>query len=163
MTRLHFVKNKKSIEITGLPEFFIDKILLTMKLDEFISHLKELTSKEEVNHNILVTPIIKDGFFIRQNNSLNKILFKDILWIEAARNYLYIHLSGKKKIIITHPLSYIEPYLSPINFKRVHRSFIVNINHVSSFCGNMVCIREKRIPISKQYRKSFKAYFVFLK
>lgn len=149
----------------GLPEFFIDKMLFAMKLDEFIGHLKELTSKEEeVNHNILVTsPIIKDSFFIRQNNSQNKILFKDILWLEAARNYLYIHLSGKKKIIITHPLSYIEPYLSPIDFKRVHRSFIVNINHVSSFCGNMVCIQEKRIPISEQYRKSFKTYFVFLK
>ena len=44
------------------------------------------------------------------------------------------------------------PYLPVQDFVRVHRSYIVNINSVDSFIGNMLFIGNCRIPISKSHK-----------
>ncbi len=62
-------------------------------------------------------------------------------WMQADRNYLRLHV-GDKCHLIRSTISGIESRLDPTAFARVHRSFIVRIDHV----------RELRALISGEYR-----------
>ena len=64
--------------------------------------------------------------FVRDRYSSIKLAFADILFIEASGNYVNIHLQDKR-ILGRLTMSYLEKILEGNVFKRVHRSFIVNI------------------------------------
>lgn len=44
----------------------------------------------------------------------------------------------------------------PENFARVHRSFIVNLDHISAYAHQYVELDEIEIPIGEQYREQLK-------
>ena len=53
----------------------------------------------------------------------------DMDWIEAAGDYLYIHVN-RHKYLIRQTLSEIQERLDPTRFQRIHRSTIVNLNRI---------------------------------
>jgi hypothetical protein len=55
----------------------------------------------------------------------------DVLWVEAAGNYIEIVLASRR-ILLRQPLRAVESQLSGAGFVRVHRSRIVNSNHIRS-------------------------------
>ncbi len=93
--------------------------------------------------------------FVKKSNSLVKVKFDDILWVEALENYVVI-TTINDKFTIHFTIKAIENQLPLANFKRIHRSFIVNINHVHSIEDNSILIKvsdgKKIIPIGKSYR-----------
>lgn len=96
-----------------------------------------------------------DEIFIKKGNSLVKIKYSDILWVEALENYVVIN-SLTDKYTIHFTMKAIENQLPATFFKRVHRSFIVNIKAINSIEDNSVVIKtndvKKFIPIGKSYR-----------
>lgn len=80
---------------------------------------------------------------------------KKILWVEALENYVVIN-TFDEKYTIHFTMKSIEKQL-PLNmFKRIHRSFIVNISKINSIEDNSVVINHKTgrkvLPIGKSYR-----------
>jgi hypothetical protein len=59
----------------------------------------------------------------------------EILWAEAAGNYVELHLAGRSHLQ-RQTLSALEQELSDQDFVRIHRSRIVNRRHVRSIAGN---------------------------
>jgi len=53
----------------------------------------------------------------------------DVEWIEAADYYSCLHV-GSKSFLLREPIKQLAASLDPARFVRVHRSAIVNINHV---------------------------------
>ena len=58
-----------------------------------------------------------------------RIKYEDILWVEALENYVTIN-TFKDKFTIHYTMKAIEGKLPMSKFKRIHRSYIVNIRHV---------------------------------
>ncbi len=96
-----------------------------------------------------------DEIFVKKGNSLVKVKYSHILWIEALENYVVIN-SLTDKFTIHFTMKAIENQLPTPQFKRVHRSFIVNLKAISSIEDNSVVIKlvdgRKVIPIGKSYR-----------
>ncbi|MFP9098703.1 LytR/AlgR family response regulator transcription factor [Flavobacterium sp. RHBU_24] len=90
-------------------------------------------------------------FFIKCDNKYEKILFEDVLFIESLQNYVRIHTQNREFITLL-PLKTVETYLYNLNFKRVHKSYIVSIARIESIHDNHIAIGLKRIPISRNYR-----------
>lgn len=94
--------------------------------------------------------------FIRKSSSLIKIKYSEILWVEALENYVVINTRGDK-FTIHFTMKAIENQLPNSTFKRVHRSFIVNIREIFSIEDNSVVIKltegRKVIPIGKSYKE----------
>lgn len=107
-------------------------------------------------------PIGQDGFFIRQNEYYKKVLFNDIMWIEASRSYCYIHLADDTRIIVTYPLSEVKKKLPDELFIQTHRSYVVNIQRVDKFIGNMLYIGKHSLPISRRLKDKVLEQFLFL-
>ncbi len=93
--------------------------------------------------------------FIKNNNSLVRVKFEDIRWIEALENYVVVN-TFKDKFTIHFTMKSIAEKMPADKFVRVHRSFIVNMSKVKSIEDNSVIIRSetgsKVIPIGKSYK-----------
>jgi DNA-binding LytR/AlgR family response regulator len=95
-----------------------------------------------------------DGyFFVKSNGRYEKILFKDLLFVEAADNYVLLHANGKK-IIVYDTLKNMESLLPENDFMKVHKSFIVALNKVSLLEGNTLKIEHAKIPVSRNLKES---------
>jgi DNA-binding LytR/AlgR family response regulator len=95
--------------------------------------------------------------FIKENDKLTKVLFSDILYIEAMGDYVKI-ITNTSKLITYSTLKGFEKRLLPHEFVRTHKSFIVQINAIKSLMGNTVNFANgDSIPISKNYKDNFHA------
>lgn len=70
-----------------------------------------------------------DRFLVRASNHLYFVRETDIEWVDAADNYVRLHAGGRAHFVRDTMKSFIGK-LHPDRFIRVHRSVIVNINHV---------------------------------
>ena len=99
-----------------------------------------------------------DEIFIKKNSALVRLKYDDILWIEALENYVIIN-SNNAKFTIHFTMKSIESQLPTNKFKRVHRSYIVNIRKIDKIEDNTIFIKNdegiKGIPIGKAYKERF--------
>jgi DNA-binding LytR/AlgR family response regulator len=89
-------------------------------------------------------------FFIDQNGRCVKINADDILYIERGRNYISI-CTGEKKWEVSCAMKEIEPLL-PACFCRVHKSYIVAIQKITSFDKSNVYMAGDTIPMEDEFR-----------
>lgn len=76
-------------------------------------------------------------FFIKSNNKLNKVFFKDIYYIESVGDYVKIFTSDATLINLNR-LKIIEEQLPANQFIRTHNCFLISINAVKAIKGNTV-------------------------
>lgn len=86
--------------------------------------------------------------FIKEDQQAIKIFLKDILYFEAAVDYIFIH-TAEKRYMTLFSMKQVEQEVEGENFLRIHRSFIVNTRHISMIEGRQVMIRGKKLPISR--------------
>ena len=98
------------------------------------------------------TFILSDCIFVRHLNSMVKVSIKDILYIEAERNYCRI-FSNSKEYLVVMPLKEMDNKLPSKHFLRVHRSYIINISQVKEVATSHLVIGRKAIPISKSLKE----------
>jgi DNA-binding LytR/AlgR family response regulator len=93
--------------------------------------------------------------FIKNNGSLVRIKYDDILWIEALENYVVLN-TFNEKYTIHFTMKSIADKMPAERFMRIHRSFIVNFSKIKVIEDNSVVIKTdsgtKVIPIGKSYR-----------
>lgn len=94
----------------------------------------------------------KGYFNVRSNRQTSRISFEDILYIESLADYIKIHRVSGDPVTSREKISHIVEAL-PDTFLRIHRSFIVNRNRISSYSREYVQIGELELPISRTYRK----------
>jgi len=96
--------------------------------------------------------ILKDSFFIKKNQLFHKVRFSDILYLKAEHVYVEIFTNSGKVHLSRGSLTGFMEKL-PQNFFRAHRSFIVNLDHLTAINSMFVIIDENEIPIGKNYRE----------
>jgi two-component system LytT family response regulator len=84
----------------------------------------------------------------------------EVEWIEAAANYVRLHLAGTRHMMRESMVT-LESQLDPRRFVRVHRSAIVNVDQVREiqpwFSGDQVLIMRSgaKVKLSRTYRRAF--------
>jgi DNA-binding LytR/AlgR family response regulator len=96
--------------------------------------------------------ILKDCIFIRHQEKMKKVCIKDILYIEAERNYTRIHTKLKEFLLVMTLKDMVEK-LPNKHFLRIHRSFIINISQIDEVAANHLIIAKKAIPLSKSLKE----------
>jgi len=117
------------------------------KAEELLQLKKEATEKPN-------TEIKSDFLFVKSNKKTYKIAFTEMLYIEGLGDYIQIHLKDQK-IITNLSMKKILELLPNELFYRIHKSFIISLNHIQLVEGNMVLINDKKLPIGNSYRQDF--------
>ena len=94
---------------------------------------------------------IKDSLFLKKDHHFERVQLENILYLEAENNYCSVHTKSDR-FLYSLVLKKIESQLPSNQFLRIHRSYVVNINSVTGFGGNMLYIGDKRIPVSRTYK-----------
>lgn len=97
-----------------------------------------------------------DCLYIKSEYRIIRINYDQITYIESQREYVRIFQVNAKPIMALMPMKRMEEYLPPHLFMRVHRSYIVNLNHVQVIERNRIVFdKNVYIPISSQYKDAF--------
>lgn len=124
----------------------IELALLTHAKNVEALHLPE--SHTKVTNELL----IRDSIFVKDDLTYKKILIRDILYIEAFRNYLELYLPQGSHVI----RSTLKEFLAVLPteyFMQTHRSFVVNMEKVDEVGANFLQIGTAKIPISRNQKE----------
>ena len=87
------------------------------------------------------------------------INIQDIIRCEAEDNYTHIHLSNGDKITASKTIKAYEDMLVSVNFYRVHKSHLINLNYMKKFVkgdgGYLIMDDGKKIEVSRRRRPAF--------
>ncbi|MBE7169033.1 MAG: response regulator transcription factor [Williamsia sp.] len=100
----------------------------------------------------------EDALFIKVEYQWVKVAYKDILYIESLKDYVKLHLKAPGKAVLSlTSLKLLEERLPSARFMRVHRSYIVALDKITSISKTALHIGDMEIPVGEQYRDAFKA------
>jgi DNA-binding LytR/AlgR family response regulator len=95
----------------------------------------------------------------RENESRVLVDYRDILWVVAEKKKVYMQTTARERLLVRQTLKELEDRLRPYNLLRVHKGYLVNLDHVAEvepwFSGTYVvrmadAVRTE-IPMSRQY------------
>lgn len=100
--------------------------------------------------------VIKNALFIKQDRFFIRLNFTDILYIKSDHIYIEIYIKDGTRHIVRGSLN---DYMSKLSetFIRSHRSYIINLDHLSAINHNCVIINEQEIPLAKTHRDDLMA------
>jgi DNA-binding LytR/AlgR family response regulator len=75
----------------------------------------------------------------------------EILFVESQKEYIKIQ-TKTSAIVSKYALTALEQELDPAQFLRIHRSFIISLQHITSFSLNEVEVAGKKLPVGGNYR-----------
>lgn len=139
----------------------VDYLHKPIRLTRFIKALERLKRilllEKEFNNNPVVQTEEKsdskqtDFISLKDNKIIYRIPYADINYIQSWGNYLKFFLKDQNVKIVRKTIKMLESELSPKHFLRIHKSYIVNINHVKSIEGNQIKFNDIQLPIGKSY------------
>lgn len=149
---VHFERAKATNPYAFISKPF-KKLDLQRAIELTLVRIQEEQNREKSTDLITDEPyILSDCIFVRSHDKMVKVCINNILYIEAERNYCKIHCKDKEHLLVT-TLKYLEEKLTSNILMRIHRSFIVNLNHIDEIATNHVVIGKKAIPLSAELKK----------
>ena len=100
-----------------------------------------------------------DYIFLKVEYQLVKVMLKDITHIEAYKDYVKVHLTSKNHPLLSlTSMKNMEELLPKDRFMRVHRSFIVSLDHIDSISKNVIHVGNQQIAVGDLYKEQFSEF-----
>ncbi len=105
-----------------------------------------------------------ERLLLPDNKKMIFVPVKDIQYIEAQENYVSV-ATDQNMYLVFQRLSELETKLDPQLFFRIHRSYVVNINHVASVqtylkgSSEVILNNDKKLPLSRRRVHELKERF----
>ncbi len=102
---------------------------------------------------------LADYIFLKVEYQLVKVVLKDITHIEAYKDYVKVHLKSKNHPLLSlTSMKNMEELLPKDRFMRVHRSFIISLDHIDSISKNVILIGDQQIAVGDLYKDQFSEF-----
>ena len=134
------------------------------RLDEAIKRIQINSSRKieerlEAFENYFHNPNVFDKINIHAVDGIYFINVKDIIRLEGDDNYTHFFLKNGKRLTSSKTMKSFEDFLYRVNFYRVHRSHIINMNCINKFTkgeGGYIEMEDgKKIEVSRRRRPRF--------
>ncbi|MEM9831116.1 MAG: LytTR family DNA-binding domain-containing protein [Bacteroidota bacterium] len=135
----------------------VDYLLKPIDFDRFYKAITKVIALNDAKVDYptnTTSPQPTDRLFIKADNKIIKVAFDEIIVINGDGPYVQIITADGRKIMSLQSMHKLEELL-PTNFYRIHRSHIVNIDHIDSIDGNMIRLKDHVATLSKNKRDEF--------
>jgi two-component system, LytTR family, response regulator len=151
---------------TAYPEFgaesydynAIDYLLKPVRYERFLKAVNKAVTliKQMPSENLKSdSPSEKTDFiYVKSGIRLIKIKPSEILYVEASGNYMTFHTTEKRFLSLLTMQEAMD-LLPEDMFARIHKSFIVSLNHIDAIEKHDVIIKGKPLPIGITYKEQF--------
>jgi DNA-binding LytR/AlgR family response regulator len=141
----------------------LDYLLKPISLERFLKasnkavaqiELKKAAASVNARKEAAEIEVEADFMFVKADKKLIRVYYDNVVYIEGLKDYVIIRLKDTR-IVTLQTMKSLEEKL-PAIFKRIHRSYIVNLGKIDAVMGNMVEVQEKgqvkHLPVGKNYR-----------
>lgn len=161
--RVIFTTAFNNFALEGYKVDALDYLLKPFNYEEFLIAANKGRAYAELlktGQQSVVSPEQEEEYiFLKVEYHLVRVAIKDILYIEGLKDYVKVYLENADKAILTlTSLKVLEQKLSAKIFMRVHRSYIVSLEKVSSVTKNSLNIGSLSITVGDQYKDAFNTY-----
>ncbi len=97
--------------------------------------------------------VVKDSFFVKIGQKLEKIKIIDILYVEIVDKYAELH-TRDQKLVVRMPLKELLMKLPAKDFLRVNRNLIINANHIDhiNLQDHSIKVGEIQLAFSRRFK-----------
>lgn len=147
----------------ALEGFRVDAVDYLLKPIGYTDFLKAAEkAKARIQPKVMEAPRMESNdkfLFIKSEYKILRINLSDIKFIESMREYLRIHIENQRPVMTLMSMKKMEEFLPGERFMRVHRSYIVNLEKITTVERNRIVFDNKTyIPVSDQYKEKFQAF-----
>ncbi|MEN2282339.1 LytTR family DNA-binding domain-containing protein [Algoriphagus sp. SE2] len=162
-TRIIFATAYHQFAIEGYKVEALDYLLKPYSYEEFLNastkaytYFERLNSQSENSSNQDQESNTPEYIFLKVEYQLIKVMLKDIAYVEAYKDYVKVHLISKPNPLLSlTSLKSMEELLPSKSFMRVHRSYIVSLEHIDSVSKNVIQIGKQHITVGDNYKEAF--------
>ena len=142
-------------------------ILKPVDIDELIASVEKIKEEKKNNKQSFYSKILVENLQTA-NKQEHKIVLplldgfevirvKDVIRIKANDNFSDFHLKDGSRKVICRTLKHYEEILSDFEFLRVHKSHLVNLQHIKRYIkgkgGQLVMIDNSEVEVSQNKKK----------
>ena len=133
--------------------------VLSLKVEQLLDQVRELNGNSSAHRKV---PEYADRIILKADGALHFIKTRDVIWIEAQGDFVKVQTQGKTQLV-RETLQSMEQKLDPTKFLRIHRSFVVNLEHVRrvelALYGDYVVFVSdgSKLRLSRNYRSKLKS------
>lgn len=136
----------------AIEAFELDAVDYLLKPISFERFLKAVNKVIQTSYSVTHAPAFTSSFiYFRADRKMVKVFLNEILYIESYRDYVIIHMENAGKLRVKLTLNHVERLLPCNQFLRIHRSFLVSINKITTFTKTDVEIGKTELPIGKSF------------
>ncbi len=147
--------------IKGYELDICDYLLKPISFARFLQTCEKIHSLLDDEPETEYQPVISRGnnpnddfFFIKNGSVTQKVKLDEIVFVEGMKDYLRIHTLNDK-IMTLLSFKKLEQSLTYPQFVRIHKSYLVAIDKITSIERNRVTIGSEILPVGESYRRQF--------
>lgn len=138
--------------VDGYDLDIIDYLLKPITFERFFKAIdRYLRSRKPINQ-ALSAETLKPYLHLKSGLRNHRLNTDDILYIESLKDNIAI-IFDNTSITIKYKISDLDAEIVASSLLRIHRSFIVNVNKITSFTSTDMVIRGKTLPIGPNYKE----------
>ena len=148
-------------------------ILKPVSIDELINAVEKIKKEREkikpdmhtriLLENIHAPGVQQQKIVLPLQDGFEVVSLQDIIHCEAHDNFTDFYFAGKPKMMICRTLKFYEELLSGSGFLRVHKSHLVNLNHVTKYTrgkgGQLTMSNQAVIDVSPNKKDELMQHF----
>ena len=162
-TRVVFTTAFKEYAFDSYEVEAIDYLLKPIRYQKFLEAVAKAERWVDMRNSRVNARSMTDdrcSAFFKVDGQFRNIKYADILYVAAMKDYVVLKLQSDQSPVVVHiTMKSIEELLPSSQFMRVHRSYIVAKDRISSIDGSgNIILSEESIPVSDSYRKNVEAF-----
>ncbi|CAN5161760.1 LytTR family DNA-binding domain-containing protein [soil metagenome] len=139
--------------VEGFELDVVDYLLKPISFVRFLRAMGKITRKKQ-------DPVLRKtsssmeepSLLVQEKNKMVRIPLRNILYIESQKDYVKI-VTEFETYQPLYKMADLEEELRPAGFIRIHRSFLVPLNKIKSWCATEVEIPGSNLPIGRTYKE----------
>jgi len=137
----------------------LDYLLKPISYPEFLTAANKAKKWFDLTSNISTVEDEQNSIFVKSEYRLVKIELNKVLYIEGLKDYVKIVSEDQDKAVLSlMSLKSLETKLPVTKFMRVHRSYIVHLDKITTIERNRIVFGKTYIPIADKYKDTFQEF-----
>jgi two-component system LytT family response regulator len=132
----------------------VDYLLKPITFERFLAAINKAAAA--LNSKAVATPNDENTtILIKSGAQTYQVKLKDILYLEKDGNYITVHLKDKN-ILLRENMGDIFDLVPASHFIRIHKSYVVALQHITTIEVHQVTINNEKIPVGSTYREALR-------
>lgn len=105
--------------------------------------------------------MLANYIYLKTGRQVDRFLIEDIIYLEAFHIYSKV-ITCSDSTVVNERISRLEERLTHCNFIRIHRSYLVNLSHVTQYTTNTIWLGNTKLPVGNVFKDKLQEHLKIL-